>query len=491
MTQEIDLSTRPRSRRNLLAVAGAGAAAALASHVSGGGVRAGHDGTTVMHVGESNVAPSDRETELVANVDGAALRVRNEHLSDGAAAVAGASTNGDGIHGDSENFHGVFGHSTTDLGVFGTSGADAPPGAGVRGHSEHGDGVQGFSTTGRGVTGDSESAPGGAFRSESEFGVEGRSTSSAGVAGFGVVGPGVHGASQTGPGVDGHSSSGPAGTFTTDDGESIVQIGGRASSFALGVHNELAAEEAGGILATSGGGKPGIESDVFPFGAENPGVGVQGVAYLGTNYENGTFGAGPGTGVQGISGTGTGVQGQSASHFGVHGESTDSVGVIGFSANDVGVFGFGTPEGDGDGVGGFSPNSVGGRFGSGSGIGLRAISPGEEHPALQAASGTIADSHFEADPDGGLALEVIGKARFSTAGAGMLPQGQVSVFVAQSAVTDSSHITVTPTGDPGNRQVRWVDRDPGVGFTVHFSSSPPSQRPETPFTYLVVEPGGG
>ena len=583
MAHDADLATQPRSRRNLLAVAGAGAAAAIATLVSGNRVRAGHDGSNVLHLGEANTAPVSQETGLLAEVSSAALRVRNEDLGDGAAAVAGSSTNGDGIHGDSENFHGVFGHSANDLGVFGTSAAAAPPGAGVRGYSEHGDGVQGFSTTGRGVTGDSQSAPGGAFNSQTEFGVEGRSATNAGVAGFGVGGPGVHGASQNGPGVDGHSEAGPGvsgfstagpgvaggsdggaggsfesqtevgvegrsatnagvagfgvggpgvhgasesgagvdgnsqtgsgvnghshsgagGTFDTEKGEFAVYISGNAASFALGVDNGLAGEDAGGILATSRGGKPTIEGDAFPHD-DHPGVGVQGVAYLGTGYEDGVFGAGPGTGVEGISGTGMGVRGhsdsghggsfESSSGFGVEAHSQDLVGVGGFSVNDLGVLGIGgtgDSDAEGDGVGGFSFHSVGGRFVSFDGIGVRAVSPGDNQPALQAASGTPTGQHAEPNPDGGLALEVIGKSRFSTAGVAVLPQGQSSVFVSNAAVTEHSHITVTLAGDPGNRHLRWVARDPGNGFTVHLSFAPPSQRPETPLSYLIVEPGGG
>ena len=91
--------------------------------------------------------------------------------------------------------------------------------------------------------------------------------------------------------------------------------------------------------------------------------------------------------------------------------------------------------------------------------------------------------------DGGLALEVTGRARFSTAGAGAVPQGQNSAFVANEAVTANSHVTVTLVGNPGSRQLQWVERNSGLGFTVHLTSAPPPGRPETDFTYLIVEPG--
>ena len=94
----------------------------------------------------------------------------------------------------------------------------------------------------------------------------------------------------------------------------------------------------------------------------------------------------------------------------------------------------------------------------------------------------------EARSDTGMALKVSGPAGFATAGAGIVPAGAAAVFVAAPSVTAASHITVTLSSDPGQRSVRWVQRDPGNGFTIHMSSAPPKQRPQTAFTYLVVEP---
>lgn len=87
-----------------------------------------------------------------------------------------------------------------------------------------------------------------------------------------------------------------------------------------------------------------------------------------------------------------------------------------------------------------------------------------------------------------MALRVEGKSLFSTAGSAAVPAGQNSVFVANAAVTSDSHISATLVGDPGPRQLRWVAREPGNGFTVYFSGGPPGQRPQVPFTYLIVEP---
>jgi hypothetical protein len=92
------------------------------------------------------------------------------------------------------------------------------------------------------------------------------------------------------------------------------------------------------------------------------------------------------------------------------------------------------------------------------------------------------------------ALQVEGRARFSTAAASTIPAGLDSAFVSNSVVTAQSHITVTLTGDPGQASsapgskptVVWVERQPGTGFVVHMSRP---VRFAAPFTYLIVEPG--
>lgn len=85
-------------------------------------------------------------------------------------------------------------------------------------------------------------------------------------------------------------------------------------------------------------------------------------------------------------------------------------------------------------------------------------------------------------------LDVAGKARFSTAGTGTIPQGQNSFSVFNNAVTNLSHITVSLVTDPGERHVRWVSRNQGVGFTLFLTTAAPNKRPQTSFTYLIVEP---
>jgi len=155
----------------------------------------------------------------------------------------------------------------------------------------------------------------------------------------------------------------------------------------------------------------------------------------------------------------------------------------------IGVGGW---SGSGDGVGGHSGSGSGGTFISESGIGVvgrsasatgvAGVSPGES-PAVLAES-AIGIGPWE--PDGGLALDVVGKARFSTAGDGVVPAKAGSTALSNSAVTADSHVTVTFTSDPGAASVAWVERQPGTGFIVHLSSRP---RWNVPFTYLIVEPG--
>jgi hypothetical protein len=141
------------------------------------------------------------------------------------------------------------------------------------------------------------------------------------------------------------------------------------------------------------------------------------------------YGKGVGTGVAGQSGSGTGVSGHSDSGNGVAGGSDTGVGTSGDSAM---------------------------------GIGVHAVS------------------------ENGQALRVEGRAVFSTAGSGTVPQGQNSVLVANSAVTAASHITVTLVSNPGLRSLHWVQPSPGSGFTVRLTQASTSQRPATAFTYLIV-----
>jgi hypothetical protein len=284
---------------------------------------------------------------------------------------------------------------------------------------------------------------------------------------------------------------------------------------ALTIRNTNTGEEAGTIRAVgSASAKPVIlaESD-----NENT------FAVLGVSCSPGftDFGGGNGTGVAGQSGGGTGVEGTSATGPGVSGQSQEGDGVAGHSQSGRGGS-FSTEGGSfavyiggsavdfalgvdnalvDEGAGGIIAVARGGKpaiegdalpseFGAG--IGVLGVSSDAEFASgpgigVQGLSG--AGVGVQAMSSEGVALDVVGKARYSTAGSGAVPAGQQSVAVSNPAVTAESHITVSLTSNPGNRQVRWVERDPGTGFTVHLVPTPPNQRPLTTLTYLIVEPG--
>jgi len=84
----------------------------------------------------------------------------------------------------------------------------------------------------------------------------------------------------------------------------------------------------------------------------------------------------------------------------------------------------------------------------------------------------------------GRGLAVKGRAGFSSCGSSTVAAGQASKSVNHSAVTATSHITVTLNADPGTAQLLWVERQAG-SFTVHLTRAVPNS---ISFTYLVVEP---
>lgn len=300
---------------------------------------------------------------------------------------------------------------------------------------------------------------------------------------------------------------------------------------------------AGALSAKSHGGYPGLQASAIGDGF----AGVVGLSSSSDDEEG--MGRGANTGVQGRSGTGRGVQGVSDEGAGVSGESSAGVGVEGQSATGTGVIGrhIGAPSDNGDelsaGVFGYSEQATGVRARSDNSVAIEASSPnghglvafagtpgtgpdvaavlglgfsghgvhgqtersdragvhGEATGCLErgpcdpgTGTGVLGTSEagvgVEARSDTGMALKVSGPAEFATAGAGVVPTGAAAVFVAAPSVTAASHITVTLSSDPGRRTVRWVERDPGNGFTVHMTAAQPRQRPQTAFTYLVVEP---
>jgi len=205
---------------------------------------------------------------------------------------------------------------------------------------------------------------------------------------------------------------------------------------------------------------------------ESPATGVLGLSQL-ADTPPGVVIYGPAPGVHGISGTGPGVRGRSQSGPGVEGRSLSGPGLSAYSESGPGA---GGDSASGPGVLGQSPGPGGGVLG---------LAPADA-PAVHAYSGWYPAKGVPPTPDGGLALDVVGKARFSTAGAGIVRARREAATVENPAVTADSHITVTFTGDPGAASVAWVERQPGTGFIARLSSRP---RWDVPFTYLIVEPG--
>ena len=196
-----------------------------------------------------------------------------------------------------------------------------------------------------------------------------------------------------------------------------------------------------------------------------PGHGLRGF-----NSSPGTPEGGSGPGVEGGCDNGPGVVGFGGAQAGVRGLSNNGDGVLGQAGSAV-------DEG-GASVAGVRGEALGcvekGPCGPGIGIGVAGRS--EAGIGVQA----------KVDDPSGFALDVLGRARFSTAGSAVIPAGQSSVFVADADVGSGSHISVTLVGNPGVRTVQWVDRAPGSGFTVHLTTVGP--KPATPLTYFMVEP---
>ncbi len=441
--------SEPASRRRLLRLIGAGGAALIASLLPRNGVRAGHDGTDVFHIGETNFA------------DAVTLLEGDFPPETGTSPMLAVISKQGPI--------GIIGHSDIGRGIEGGSdhGSDGEPGVGVSGFANN----DGIGVRGRSFAGD-------------EGHVDESPGAGPGVIGQSGSGPGVEGSSETGSGVVGHSGSGEGGHFSSDTGVALstfgpVGIEGDRSGFLLALDNANTGLGAGGIWAISHGEKPAVAGESFDteFGSD---VGVVGVSNSG---EEEGFGQGSGTGVRGDSGSGAGVVGHSNSGPGGAFDSENGPGLVATS-KDVGA------------VVGFSENGPGGSFSSNDGIGVRGFIQGSggpgvlgaapgEAPGVRALSAPFSAGDFA--PDSGLALEVIGKSRFSTAGWGTVPAGTNSAGVADSAVSAKSHIIVTLISDPGPRQLLWVERQPGTGFTVHLTSAPPPQRPATDFTYLIVD----
>jgi hypothetical protein len=296
-------------------------------------------------------------------------------------------------------------------------------------------------------------------------------------------------------------------------------IGSNVDSFSVGVDNFHTGPTAGGFHGRSLGGLPAVQG----VGHEPSFAGVFGSS----SPASGDIGKGSRTGVLGMSGSGPGVEGRSESGFGVSGHSDTGSGGRFSSSSGQALSAFGRASitasvaaTDGDTL--FVENSDTGDAGGGAisalstgagthaiegitngvGVGVRGLAgadpwgegPGDGvHGTTGTGIGVLGNTNgagigveARAESAGGIALQVRGSARFSTAGTATIPAGSDAVFVANPAVTEESHVSVTFASDPGSRQLTWVERNPGTGFTVH-TSSQTKKTPQTSFTYLVVD----
>ena len=264
-------------------------------------------------------------------------------------------------------------------------------------------------------------------------------------------------------------------------------------------------------------------------GRTGTGIGVVGEAFA--NHEDpqyidgtGVLGqSGEGTGVEGSSGSGTGVHGRSDSGVGVQAESTTShaLNVIGNARVEATIdpgaaldvtnhatgdgahailattFGPDKPavlgDGRGGGAGVVGSSSSGDGFGNGVGDGVAGATGSGIAVRGETPDGVGVRGHSDtkigvwASAPTAVALHVSGRAVFENAGSGVIPAGSNQAIVAAPFVGPDSQVIVTLTGNPGNRELRWVQIDVGVGFTVHLSPAPPNGRPATPFVYVVLD----
>lgn len=281
------------------------------------------------------------------------------------------------------------------------------------------------------------------------------------------------------------AGAGHDGTNTMHLGQSNTSPGGASTALAADVGSSA-------LVVTNNG----------------DGGGVEGAGELGP----GVFGRNSNTLPEENSELTSGVLGTADLGAGITGTSVQGPGVQAFSQGSVGLLAFGGAAGPGVRGLGFHDHGVLGQTAHPDMAGvvgeahscLERGSEDPEDPCNQPSTGTgvlgrgqagvgvrgesNSGAGVEAFSNGGLALRVLGPAAFTTAGAAVVPEGQSSVFVADNAVTAASHVQVTLASDPGPRNLSWVERAPGSGFTVHLAEANRRNRRETALTYLLVEP---
>jgi hypothetical protein len=260
-------------------------------------------------------------------------------------------------------------------------------------------------------------------------------------------GPGVRGFSGSGTGVEGSSEGGSGVQGISGAGIGVIAFGGSEGLRAESTNGEAVhaqSENGVGVLGQTFSGLPAIR------GVGSSGPGLEGVSTSGPGVRGVASQTGPG--IEGFASTGTqpGVTGRpgvvgyaSPTNSGVHGQS-------------IGV----------------APGIIGRQEGP-SGIAILARA---DH------AGAIGLSAVNAQ--GGIALDVVGRARFSTAGSSTIPAKADSQAVSNSAVQANSNVIITLTSDPGDAQISWAERNPGSGFVVHMTKKVGAA---TTFAYLITE----
>lgn len=220
-----------QSRRGLLALLGAGGAAAIAAVLGRDEpAKAAHDGTNVLHVGEANSAALGETTSLLGNVEDAVLTAANSNPGTPdlpPAGVVGVASTSILIPLSGQRGADQLRDRLRDLRFFMKKSALA-------------DGIDAQGVVGNGIGvfggGDSIGVQGGGMVGVAGigdfFGVFGGSFGAAGVAGSSEAGAGVGGSSESGPGVEGVSNTG-----TGVRGEGKTGVRGHASGQGkVGVH---------------------------------------------------------------------------------------------------------------------------------------------------------------------------------------------------------------------------------------------------------------
>lgn len=531
-----------KGRRNLLSLGLTAIVGAVATVASRGNIaEAGHDGTNIFHLKEVNVGEGTA-TVLHAAVPlgtpgpttppGSALMITNGDGTPGkgfalfavantgaAGAIRGQGSDVPGVRGSSAQGNGVEGFSDAGAGVRGSS----ISGAGLVGSSTSAAGVRGTSSTGPGVAAHSPSpdspalvatwigdpnsptphsgifgstvalaapgihgqapqlgvlgrsgSPNGGPPSGSGKGVLGQSGSGVGVAGTSESGPGIGGSSSSGPGVVGQSASGPGVVAISNTGPGLTAQSSSPTNVALAgqwTGDPSSSTPHSGVFGSSNGNAPGIHG-------QSPQVGVLGRS----GPPNGGDPLGNGVGVRGESAGGPGVLGRSLTGAGVSGVGQQGPGVRGQSQTGPGVIGFANATNPGVvGEASASRAGVNGHAATGQPA-IHGINESGGPAVLGTASQANGRGVVAENLAGAIALDVIGKARFATAGVAVIPADDSAVPVTAPVDPATSIVLVTPLADTERRAI-FVRLAPG-SFTINIDDK---SHPPIPVAWLLIE----